>query len=923
MPGVWNPLTGGTMSGGGGLGTASGRIIIDISDVNRSAVDVRRASGEMERAFEGVGSAAQRGISTASGAIRQFGKDVQSLRGELAAIGLAGAAFVKLGLDSANSMRGTRVQLTAMLGSQEKATALMARMRDLADKYGLDMKEVNATAAALLPVLKGNTTELDKWVSRAARLSTKGPLAGTEAAAKNATRAIGEFVAGQERSLQMLFNIAPNLIHEAVSQAGGDRGKALDIILAKIGATEQAAEEMGKGWTGAMNRMSNATTQALDQAFTPLIDEFFVPGLNTLTEWLKTIQETNPQVLELGAGFATAAAVGAPFLLFLGQVITSLEKIQAMKISPALGKVGATGLAVAGGVGIGIEASRAIGRRTGNEELANADANSLVDIFKKVFVSFIQGLATLNFQLEFATLKLKNAFGELIISLAKVVEGIAKFVGQFDPTKGKLFAGGAAVLKAEGSRMQTSDRELELFAKQGLANIAEATKKAFEFAYPQAAPGEGFGGGPGIGGGTGGVNADVLDSFKQFNEDLKEISRQADQDRLEEEQKYEERRTKIIEDYGRQREKVVQDAEKRIARLEEDTARQIEEVRQNASERESQENADYAENVAKINQDYQREEERRLEDFQREEKRARQQHALNLLSAAARLDAKGIWEENNRYNLERDQKKEQFDAESQERAEQLQERLQQEAEGHQERLEEARKADEKRIEDLRDRLARETQMIREDTRERLQEMAEAHQRELQELDRTHQQRLAQIDQQEAEARNRRQQAFIEEIAALDQHYAILLGTQAQGQAAIEAAFQDWFNRMIGDAKAASGASGDSSSGGTTGSKGGGIPYAAGGGPINTTGPAMLHGSPSRPEYVLSPETTAALNSMLNGQLTQGALLSAVAQGHGGKSITVGSIGITLGDIGQHSLPDIKRMVREGIIDAFDEIGGPG
>jgi len=896
--GIWNPTGSSGVGSGRSLGVATGSIRIDTSQVEQAGVTVKRVSGEITQAFGQAG----RGVQA-------FGKDIQAMRGELVAISLASASFVKLGIDAAQSLRGARIQLRELLGSEAKADAVMKSMAAQANKFGLNLAETNSLAIALLPQLKGNTAELDKWVDRAARLSAKGPFGGTERAAKDATRAVAEFISGQTISLQRLFNINPAVVQEAIAKAGGDEGKALDLILNKIGATEQAAVDMGNTFAGAMIRAKNAATIALDEGFAPILDKFLTPGLNILTEWVMTLSETNPLILEFAAGFTAVAATGAPLLLILGQVITSLEKIRALSIAPSLAKVGLTGLAVAGGVGVGIEATRAIGRTTGNEQAANADVNQLVAVLKQAALLAANSLLDLAGILTIGAIKINEALGKFVESIGHTIQSIGVAIARFLPKEGQAIQQFGADLSKKGAAAQLSDQEwkaaLENFEKNKQDIMSSIAKALFP-----TAPGGATGNAPGLtpGGAGGGPSEDVLKAFDQFQQDMKKIETDADLERIQEAQRYEQARTKLLTDFADKAAKIEAETNQRILDLRQQTQDQILEIESHKGELETKAQDD----LNKLDDQFKKEEIKREKDFQRQRIRDLAQHALNLLSAAARLDARAVQEENNRFDLQESQRQEDFDLQTQERQDQLEEQRK----GITERLDEQKRADDKRIDQLRTHLNDQERIIRRDEEQRLAELRAQRDRELGELYDKHIAELNQINAHEQDLRAQRQAAFTQELSQLDSQYSTLFAHQGAGLANLQHQFDDWLAHMIGDAQQAfSGAS----SGGSTGG-GGGPTGRALGGPVFTTEKYMLHGSASKPEYVLNPETTASLNRMMGGQLTQAGLIDAVA-GRGGnsKSVALGGVQIVLGDIGQHRLPDVKRMVRDGIIEALNEI----
>ena len=72
--------------------------------------------------------------------------------------------------------------------------------------------------------------------------------------------------------------------------------------------------------------------------------------------------------------------------------------------------------------------------------------------------------------------------------------------------------------------------------------------------------------------------------------------------------------------------------------------------------------------------------------------------------------------------------------------------------------------------------------------------------------------------------------------------------------------------------------------------------------------------------MLNPDTTAALGRM-GWNYSQEGLLSMAGGASGGSRVINASPTIVLGDIGGHALPDVKRMVYDGMLEALKEIAG--
>jgi hypothetical protein len=153
---------------------------------------------------------------------------------------------------------------------------------------------------------------------------------------------------------------------------------------------------MGETFNASLNRAKDAASQLLAAGLQPLL-EALTPILQRTAEWLNQLRETNPEVVKLGGGMLAAVAAGAPLLLVLGQVLDTMQKIKSLGIGGALGKAGLFGLAAAGGVGLGVAGAKAIGKATGNEELANITLSKAVSdittFFKRSIFLIVAGLS--------------------------------------------------------------------------------------------------------------------------------------------------------------------------------------------------------------------------------------------------------------------------------------------------------------------------------------------------------------------------------------------------------------------------------------------------------------------------------------------------------------------------------------------------
>lgn len=324
-----------------------------------------------------------------------------------------------------------------------------------------------------------------------------------------------------------------------------------------------------------------------------------------------------------------------------------------------------------------------------------------------------------------------------------------------------------------------------------------------------------------IGGGAGGGAAvDTTMQDKQraeqldFIEQTQQIERDANRQRLDATRTYEQQRTDTISDYGRQIAREAEDFARQRARAEAQFARQIADLREGIAEREADWledltdrladlQADSAERIADAQESANRRIAELNEDYQRDRERAERDHRDRLLSAAARLDATAVFEEQRRFNRERqaaDEAHQEQIADTQsalaERIEQerenLAERIQQEQEAHAERLADAREADAERLADMTAAFEEQKRIEDEDRALRLERMAEDHAAQLAQMAAANAEQMAEIDRHEAEELASAQEAHLKALASLgiyNQTWKLI--QDAQQAAALQSWAQFW------------------------------------------------------------------------------------------------------------------------------------
>jgi hypothetical protein len=781
-----------------------------------------------------------------------------------------------------------------------------------------------------LPTLEGNTAELESWLDLTRRVAVLNQREGIQGAAFAINEALTS--GGTDLiSLTERFNISRVQLREALEQTGGDFAAALDMVLTRMGITQQTADEMGRTFNASFRAAKDAAVQLLAEGFEPIL-EILTPLLRRTAEWLSDLRETAPGVATIGAAFASIAAVGAPALLFLNQVIMALQRIQTLKaaatLGPLLGGAGVLGAAAVVGGGLGVGLARGIGRATGNEELANATIRDAWLKFRELI--FIIQSALSKFGAETAKVLAQGA-AWLLEGFAKVADTLAMFVQRIldlipGPDVGAL---GQARLWAETTqRSADSARALADVLANSATDIDQRRQEylqglgQFLGVLPQAAQDLAAGAreaGQAAARGSR-FTGEQQEAISDWARQVQEIERSANEQRLAATEQYESQRTEIIASYEKTIARDAEDFARQRTRQAAQLARDINEIRADAAARERRWQQELNERIADIRADGNERIQEIEEEGQRNLERMRRDHRVRLMEAAANLDARAVAEEQRRFQNQVTTTEEDLQRRLEAERENLQERINQEREAHQERVQAAREADAERIQDLRDNLARQQALEDENRAIRLARMQEDHEAQLEAMEEAQAARIAQIIENTAEERDAAWQGLLERLDDLGIHNQAWLSLQEKRQEQslhlFDIFWQAWMSRLSVSAlppPATTPVTAPVSVGPAPG--GGPMLTRQAGGPVFGTGAAMLHGSRSRPEFVLSAETTSLLRGALGGSFNQQQLVGAVA---GGRSMTIqsGAFSMPIYAAPGQNAADIARQVEQVLTGFF-------
>lgn len=283
----------------------------DASHLNRTLTSVNRSMRTLDR----NGKGARKSLTQIEGAAGRVSS----------ALKLAGAAFVGFAatsgirgiIQATTTFEGFRAQLTAYLGSQQRANAELARMEQLAkglpqtlqdltngfvvlNRYGISTANESMTAFANIASANNkNMSQLaealgDALTGEYERLKEFGVKVRSENG--RTTVLLGDQILGVANSGQELIGLIQDL--------GEEGGKY-------FGAAEKQATTL----TGALSRMSDSVTRAQRN----IGDAGFGAAVGQLADRMSTALDTNTQLTESisrGLTQATLIAGDALFLLF-------------------------------------------------------------------------------------------------------------------------------------------------------------------------------------------------------------------------------------------------------------------------------------------------------------------------------------------------------------------------------------------------------------------------------------------------------------------------------------------------------------------------------------------------------------------------------------------------------------------------------
>jgi hypothetical protein len=336
-------------------------------------------------------------------------ESIERAQWTLTGFAVAGAAVAAVGIRAADSARLLTVQYEQLAGSAGAGARLMTRVENAVREMNAPVRQSQRDFLGLIPAVQASGENLEDYINLALRLQTLNPTQGLEGSVFAIREAL---VSGGTDlvSLSERFNIPRKMLRELTEQTGSFSA-ALDIVLNRYGATTEAAQANSRSISVLTAQIRDTVNRVLEKTFAGAL-ELVSKGLQTFNDLL----ENTPQwLIDVGAysvvltGALAALALagntvyssfarGLVLLRNFGQFLSRDMVNGARQAATELKKLAATqtgkrviggGLAIAGGIAAGIGVTNFIGRATGNEELANANLDTLLEHVKKILYTGI------------------------------------------------------------------------------------------------------------------------------------------------------------------------------------------------------------------------------------------------------------------------------------------------------------------------------------------------------------------------------------------------------------------------------------------------------------------------------------------------------------------------------------------------------
>lgn len=644
-------------------------------------------------------------------------------------ISIAAGVGTAFGVKEANNLFRQNKILEALSKNQAQVVQRQKQFRDLADQTGQSYLTILEAANILLPTIGRTNADLSQALTLVQRLALQDPAQGVEGAAI----ALREALSGEARSLAFRFELPRAAVRQAINEAGGDPQRlieSLDKLIARYGISSDRFIQLMNSGINSFQRLKDTFRNAMGEAFMPFLTEFLIPGANRLSDFLQNLIDNHRGVLAISAALISTTAALSPMAFILSKLITiwgifgNQIKI-ASKNMVEFGKSVVTSRfgAVAGGVGLGLFGATVLAnsgfsvnsgilnsgdldRIRGGETAASIlteRIKQIIVIAAQVFEAFVniflQGndilfnaLGAVFEVLRLGAISVKEGIHNLVgslmegaLNIAKSTPLLANLVPQLEENLAAHKAFGA-VLNSERLQAEENLRARNNATREGIAGFGQnlnpvggMADAVFRTLFPELVKsadtpddGELFEAGP-----LERLQQFIYNNQERILETWQKI-REINQEYLDDLEKVNQERE--IQDSRRDEDERLSDFRRdrdHIRKLEEDYDNFLRNQAQRAKEVQDdidRENRDYDLARRDREREFNRDQQRQLQDHHRRLAQIQEDARIQVMEAAAQLDAEGVFraqeaakqrtdEENREFNIRRKRQEEDFKSE--------------------------------------------------------------------------------------------------------------------------------------------------------------------------------------------------------------------------------------------------------------------
>jgi hypothetical protein len=347
-----------------GLAAAKGQLVTGAASMKTAFESVTRTFTNMDRegkkTFEGLADGAEK----AAAETEKYENAVARAKITVLGLSAAAAGIVAGGVAAARSLDATNKSLLIMTGSAKGVEKVMSDTRALAKDFNVPYMELLRGAQSFLPIAQRTNiavTDLQKTLIKIQAIAPGRTLGDVRFAMSEALS--GDFV-----SIKDMINLskAQRDILKEVSDKEGASGvnRELNKMIEQMGFGDEVIRQMGQSGVNAFALLGDSINELMATAFLPFFQNVVLPGVQHFTNFVISLNNIDPGLVQLAVGFTVATAAIAPLVVGINQLVGAYTALKTVTMATNLAgplamagkaaKLAGVGIAAAGGVALGV-----------------------------------------------------------------------------------------------------------------------------------------------------------------------------------------------------------------------------------------------------------------------------------------------------------------------------------------------------------------------------------------------------------------------------------------------------------------------------------------------------------------------------------------------------------------------------------------